>query len=710
MLDEDYKSLSRHSEGVQSTAEASQIVREIILPEIKKEVNTGKNFAPLRQIYHALILAKWYKETIQNGLLDTIYTNKNKVAGVNLNDPAIKEKIYQRYLKAYEKGAFNYIKEDSFPPRKYFSGGITEIEPRYIDRSGRRSDVQGNSAMMVLEVKLIKDAAMLGIHAFSDSSGSFQGLLTALIILVLKLHTVKLKILASKASIFIKNKAPLAQTIINDLQYRDKIPGGVKINDIVILGNDELNVFRHALGLWRQHPDSRIVILGGKGRLTQPLIEKAAQAGFKIEDASSEAVIIKQIMKDMIAEESQFADLKAGSTQPVFELEVDSTTTPENIKNYKGKIEDKLKQYNKGNPYHIIYLQTSHQQLRAKATVEKYLKSDIDDGRIIAFSDTARYDRPLENQALDALGEAVRMIIYSDRGNGTIANENDDLPDAFWQHVIDFYNTFSGPQRIQNASFLMGLIKGTKRNGQELNIDGLIQGFPENNKQRIFLELIKADSAMSDQAVVVPAVESFNPFSVARDILENLPNAGLAIDPKRIRLLGNALQLARLLMDMQKDVPLDEINDQARKDNVSRPLLIQALNYFLSSSNERDQVRAASLIYNLYLDTKTESRTEDLKVAYKRANRKIDILNGEPVENMDQAQSSLLKSRDQLGGIDLDSIKVNRAGNVIKVLFDQAQLNELMQGGFEGFTPVITKMMRISSPFQFFNDKGFISI
>jgi len=358
------------------------------------------------------------------------------------------------------------------------------------------------------------------------------------------------------------DSAMLGQTILNDLQYRDEIPSNVKINDIVILGNDELNVFRHALGLWREHPNSRIVILGGKGRLTQPLIEKAAQAGFQIEDASSEAVIIKQIMKDMITEESQFADLKAGSIQPVFELEVDSTTTPENIKNYKGKIEDKLKQYSKGNPYHIIYLQTSHQQLRAKATVEKYLKSEIDDGRIIAFSDTAKYNRPLENQALDALGEAVRMIIYSDHGNGTIANENDNLPDAFWQNVTDYYNSFSGLERIQNASFLMGLIKGTKRNGQELNIDGLIKGFPENNRQRIFLELIKADSAMLDQ----------------------------------------------------------------------------------------------------------------------------------------------------LGGIDLDQIKVDRAGRVIKMFFDQAQLNELMQGGFEGFTPVITKMTRISSPFQFFNDKGINSI
>ncbi len=160
MLDEDYLAISKHppadlptvnqSAGVNPKDKeinrlGSQIVREIVLPEIEKEVNTGKNFAPLRQIYQALILAKWYKETIQNALLDALYTNKKKIAGVNVNDPAVKEQIYERYLKAYKKGAFNYIKEDPTPdgqvmPRKYFSGG----------------------EVLVINLKRTKDPAMVG--------------------------------------------------------------------------------------------------------------------------------------------------------------------------------------------------------------------------------------------------------------------------------------------------------------------------------------------------------------------------------------------------------------------------------------------------------------------------------------------------------------------------------------------------------------------
>jgi|GEM_PF-7089410 len=108
----------------------SQIVRDVVLPELEKEVNTGKNFAMLRQIFNSLILASWYKKNLRNALLNQVYSNKNTVKGVNVSDPSIKEQIYQQYLKAYKKGVFNYIKEDvdaqsgQSIPRKYFSGGF----------------------------------------------------------------------------------------------------------------------------------------------------------------------------------------------------------------------------------------------------------------------------------------------------------------------------------------------------------------------------------------------------------------------------------------------------------------------------------------------------------------------------------------------------------------------------------------------------------
>src|SRR5208282_3071136 len=37
----------------------SQVVREIVIPELTKEVNEDRNFAQLRQVYNSLILATW---------------------------------------------------------------------------------------------------------------------------------------------------------------------------------------------------------------------------------------------------------------------------------------------------------------------------------------------------------------------------------------------------------------------------------------------------------------------------------------------------------------------------------------------------------------------------------------------------------------------------------------------------------------------------
>lgn len=144
MLEQDYLAMKRNMDSVnlgtniisdntvgQVSKLSSDVVRDILIPELEKEVNTGKNFAILRQIQNALILATWYKENLKESLLAQVYADKRKVAGVDVSDRAIKEKIYEQYIAAYREGVFNLIREDQDPltqevlPRKYFSGGYT---------------------------------------------------------------------------------------------------------------------------------------------------------------------------------------------------------------------------------------------------------------------------------------------------------------------------------------------------------------------------------------------------------------------------------------------------------------------------------------------------------------------------------------------------------------------------------------------------------
>jgi hypothetical protein len=107
-----------------------QVFRELILPELRKEVNEGRNFATVRQVYDAMVLATWFKRHLKDGLLGSMYVGQNKTAGVDLADKTVKEKIFEQYLMAFKKKAYDYIKEDYDPQtarpvlRKYVSGGF----------------------------------------------------------------------------------------------------------------------------------------------------------------------------------------------------------------------------------------------------------------------------------------------------------------------------------------------------------------------------------------------------------------------------------------------------------------------------------------------------------------------------------------------------------------------------------------------------------
>ena len=149
MLEEDYLALESNRDRTQHglgnmtqneievmNEDAKKIIREVILPEIEREVNEGKNFVNLRQIYHSMILATWYKKNLKQNILGQVYLNKNKIDGIDLEDKQIKEKIYTQYVEAFKKGVYDFIKEDYNPitqeliPRKYFAGGLTKTTVR----------------------------------------------------------------------------------------------------------------------------------------------------------------------------------------------------------------------------------------------------------------------------------------------------------------------------------------------------------------------------------------------------------------------------------------------------------------------------------------------------------------------------------------------------------------------------------------------------
>ncbi len=147
MLESDYRSMEKNGALSALPLEPSprqvgdgrgedlpkDIIREIIIPVLEKEVNEGKNFAPLRQVYNSLILAAWYKKKLLGAMPGSplgFYVDHNKVPGINIDDPKEAEAIWGRYVEAFKKGAYNFIREEYDPatretiPRKYFAGGM----------------------------------------------------------------------------------------------------------------------------------------------------------------------------------------------------------------------------------------------------------------------------------------------------------------------------------------------------------------------------------------------------------------------------------------------------------------------------------------------------------------------------------------------------------------------------------------------------------
>ncbi|NTV29239.1 MAG: hypothetical protein HGA80_04070, partial [Candidatus Omnitrophica bacterium] len=141
MLEEDY--LASRSSVLLAPAGApvkqvrsertKKLLREIIVPVIQREVSRGRNFARLRQIFYSLILAKWYRQKLGRSPLRERYVDRAMVSGVDIADRGEPRKIYDRYVAAYKKGVFDFIREETDTmsgevlPRKYFSGGMDEF-------------------------------------------------------------------------------------------------------------------------------------------------------------------------------------------------------------------------------------------------------------------------------------------------------------------------------------------------------------------------------------------------------------------------------------------------------------------------------------------------------------------------------------------------------------------------------------------------------
>jgi hypothetical protein len=107
---------------------SSQLIRELIIPKLNKEVNSSKRYASLRQVYYSLIMAQWFKARFRNKPWTCSQAIDHKVlANLTSKTHWTKTTYFQEYQKSFKNGEYN-IREPRQTPfgqtiRSYFSGG-----------------------------------------------------------------------------------------------------------------------------------------------------------------------------------------------------------------------------------------------------------------------------------------------------------------------------------------------------------------------------------------------------------------------------------------------------------------------------------------------------------------------------------------------------------------------------------------------------------
>ncbi len=169
MLEDDYTEVA---EADRELKREKQIIRDVLIPEIEREVNEGRTFTKLRQVYNALILATWYKKNLKQSFFAKTYVDQHKTGGIEIPDEDVDLKIYNQYMEALQVGVFSLIKEEVDPvtqeifPRKYFSGGIDyaamEAVTREVESSVSAADLSRFNRLQKVDVNMAPaDQAMV---------------------------------------------------------------------------------------------------------------------------------------------------------------------------------------------------------------------------------------------------------------------------------------------------------------------------------------------------------------------------------------------------------------------------------------------------------------------------------------------------------------------------------------------------------------------
>lgn len=112
---------------------AANLMRELILPKLNEKVNDDLIYADLRQVFHSLILARWYRQRVSyrhGSLVNTV--DSRVLTELDSAFDCSPQDVYQDYLKSVKEGEYSFDEETTYgnsfymirETKHYFSGGV----------------------------------------------------------------------------------------------------------------------------------------------------------------------------------------------------------------------------------------------------------------------------------------------------------------------------------------------------------------------------------------------------------------------------------------------------------------------------------------------------------------------------------------------------------------------------------------------------------
>lgn len=126
--EKDFLATKNNSLSSTNLSNVDDVISSLILPQLRKDLNDSSAFANLRQIYSAIIMARWFKLKFKDTLYRSCLNSGIPEVGV-LETSKNPDQVFKKYVSLFKNGAYDLVKKTKnnagqLIKKRYFTGGM----------------------------------------------------------------------------------------------------------------------------------------------------------------------------------------------------------------------------------------------------------------------------------------------------------------------------------------------------------------------------------------------------------------------------------------------------------------------------------------------------------------------------------------------------------------------------------------------------------